>query len=148
MGLRNVDFQSKQAVFDYSVACLLKQEKGSYIKLDGNYRKIACRYWMPSGEKCAAGHLIPEDRYVLEMEGKNFYAISQLWLADFRLTDDVVNMIQYLQHAHDYAICEQDMFSDDIEEVMYPDSEFVDRFRIKAYGVAYQHNLNWNFGSM
>ena len=74
---------NKQEIFDTVLLALRKQGKASVgprTRGSGeDYQtSIECCYRGPDGAKCAAGHLIPDADYRIEMEGKNIYGMLEL----------------------------------------------------------------------
>lgn len=89
-----------QEAFDTVVTHLYTQKKRAFTS-------SSCLYRTPEGLKCAAGCLIPDELYDIEMEGAPFYALNKYqnivdhfnnpWLNNVRFVD----LIQRLQDAHD-----------------------------------------------
>lgn len=89
----------------------------------------ACLYRACDGKKCAFGHLIPDDEYVPQMEGRG--AVSEKFDSFFEAhTDYDRGLIIDLQNAHDSAFA-------------YANGEtFMDSFKDRARKVALKHELD------
>lgn len=109
-----------QNIFDTVVAAVIAQGARSQDEIGW------CMYRGPNGLKCAAGHLIPDDRYDPRMEGNVIREVNN----KFELGLDAnINLIQALQFAHDNAS---------------PD-DFVNEFTNSARDVAQDFNLEFRF---
>ena len=105
----------KQETFDI-VYRALKAQGGPSVDTwpDGRYRR--CRYRGEGGLKCAAGHLIPDEDYRVELEdgpadgiGKGYVKGPGWWGHDLEL-------VLALQEAHDYAFANADSDSAWLED--------------------------------
>lgn len=85
---------TEQEVFDFVVNHLAKQGRMSFNDVTGR-----CAYRDPDGNKCAAGCLIPDDKYSKLLEGFNWRKVSEILRTPSYLTP----LIQALQQAHDSA---------------------------------------------
>ena len=98
-------FATDQDMFDYVTDAIIKQGQPSaiVIKPDGDIRCF-CMYRSPAG-KCAAGHLIPDDRYKESMEDRPACSLFFSELSDLDLfpTDKSIDLLQSLQESHDDA---------------------------------------------
>ena len=68
-----------------------------------------CMYRGPGGLKCAAGHLIPDDRYAFAMERRCASDVGTVYGFDIfgeGVTKEDENFLDNLQEAHDYPINE------------------------------------------
>lgn len=59
-----------------------------------------CRYRGPNGSRCAAGWLLPDEKYDLSIEGKRVAGL--LWARE-NLDEDEIDLAECLQTAHDDA---------------------------------------------
>lgn len=84
---------TKQETFDTVVNHLRKQGVKAVANVVGN---AVCRYRAPGGLKCAAGCLIPDDRYNPALEGEGVHPSVDLTLPPCRLA--VTRLIQELGH--------------------------------------------------
>lgn len=88
---------NKQEIFDTVYEKLLKQGKASTF--DGK-----CRYRGANGNKCAIGHLIPDELYESYMEGVGFVYLPEN-IIDYIVGDNkdsnIIIFMYYLQKAHD-----------------------------------------------
>lgn len=139
-----MDLTNEQEVFDHIVGSLIKQGKGSFVIVDD---EVHCRYRDGQGNKCAAGHIIPDHLYDVSFENMMAKAVlggSQDFTdnaAILRLRSEmsldkssVVAVISNLQTHHDDA-CE-----------MGPDEgQFLDIFLTYAKQCASVRELKWNF---
>ena len=66
-----------------------------------NFDGSLCLYRGQNDFKCAAGHLIPDDKYSPDMEGHDFIYVNGHWGLGFRVMD--AGMICMLQRSHDDA---------------------------------------------
>ena len=93
-----------QEVFDKVVTALRKQgRRSSMMQPHPEYgSQEICRYRGPRGVKCAAGHLIPDELYDEEMEGKDWNSIVENWpsIAALNLPTDLVSEFQYIHDHH------------------------------------------------
>jgi hypothetical protein len=85
---------NQQEIFDTVVTHLFKQKHRAF-GLTG------CLYRTPSGEKCAAGVLIPDEYYKPEMEKKYINTIPRDWLPTWFFDGKNLSLIQALQGVHD-----------------------------------------------
>ena len=61
---------SKQETFDLIAAHLIKQNaKSLAVDPESPWKRLACAYRGQGGMKCAAGAVLPDDRYEPSMEG-------------------------------------------------------------------------------
>ncbi len=88
-----------QQIYDKVCAHLAKQ-KHRAVDVNGT-----CLYRAPNGDKCAAGCLIPDDRYLPNMERKRIAAVADI--TSFKLPDFIVSnigLIIDLQDCHDFSV--------------------------------------------
>lgn len=92
--------KTKQETFDTVAKALLKQGKPS-ITLNG----YGCLYRSSDGCKCAAGHLIPDDKYVYEMDKDNNTSADVQPAVKKVLIEQGYDpkFVRLLQKIHDYA---------------------------------------------
>lgn len=89
---------TKQEVYDKVKAHLLAQGKQSWDE-----ERDLCMYRGPGGLKCAVGVLIPDEKYVPQMEGE----VSDTgWLEKYGLTEllPFEELLQDLQTVHDLGL--------------------------------------------
>lgn len=126
---------TKQETFDIVVSALLKQGRPSMDNVD-------CRYRAADGAKCAAGHLIPDEKYDPVIEGaacfmhnppptpKGDRVIRVMTI--LREEGHDPNFVRDLQGAHDDAARRHRMFKYD----------FVKEFRVLAVQIASDYSLS------
>lgn len=89
----NLQTASLQEIFTFVAEALLEQGKPSISEND------ACLYRAPDGCKCAAGWLLPDEKYSADMEGKSVDALRY-----FKQFEELkLALISALQRAHDEA---------------------------------------------
>lgn len=93
-----------QQAFDHIVRNLRKQNAksyGDYIASDG-LKSVGCLYRDAEGNKCAAGHCIPDDKYTKDIEGLavNNEKVQSLIDVDFSFRK-MRMFIGDMQSAHD-----------------------------------------------
>ena len=88
---------TNQVIFDKVSAHLLAQNAKSMAFID-KFQGQACAYRGAEGRTCAAGCLIPEERYASRMEGKTVYQID-FFNIEFKF--DQLHLIRGLQEIHD-----------------------------------------------
>jgi hypothetical protein len=86
--------KTKQELFDFVLAAIRKQGRPS---MNGAH----CMYRAADGARCAAGHLIPDDLYDPEMEGKPIGIVMVARPGVIACED--VPFLGELQGAHDHA---------------------------------------------
>jgi hypothetical protein len=84
-----------QEIFDSVVNHLLTQNAQSQNS------RGSCRYRGPNGTKCAVGHLIPDEVYHPDMEGRLVGAF------DFGISPEHYNLLRGLQGVHDFHPVEE-----------------------------------------
>ncbi len=87
---------TEQDIFDFVCVKLVEQGGPSRGLRRG---QLTCLYRGPNGRKCAAGHFIPEKRYVPEIEGRNLQKVMD------RLPEEVqphMVFLAKLQRIHDW----------------------------------------------
>lgn len=91
---------SKQEVFDRAVKHLAQQGEPALCVLPQNddTEEYSCAYRTPSGLKCAAGCLIPDELYRPSFENETFQNILS---SNLTCDPDLVGLINSLQMAHD-----------------------------------------------
>lgn len=100
-----------QQIFDTVYSGLSAQGfRQSRCKMKSNQSGMdimACAYRGEGGRKCAVGHLIPDDKYSTELEGKNVtnQEIVEL-LSEYTV---YFRLLRELQCAHDTSLTPQDM---------------------------------------
>lgn len=86
-----------QEIFDISVKHLLNQNERSLGPDDDGHS--ICLYRSDNGLQCAAGPLIPDDKYTRSMEGKSFGRVSEIYNLPYN--EQQVRFICALQIIHD-----------------------------------------------
>jgi hypothetical protein len=114
--------QEMQRYFDRAVGGILKQ--GTYSR--GNSGN--CRYKGCNDTKCAIGHLIPDKKYNIEMEGFNVVTLIDKGLVPSRW-GRYKEFLRALQQAHDNA----------------GQFNFMNEFKEDAKKVARWYNLEYKF---
>lgn len=103
-----MNFATDQDMFDYVTDAIIRQGQPSAIikpvSGDSDDTFCFCMYRSPAG-KCAAGHLIPDDRYKESMEDRPAIGLFLNELSDLDLfpTDKSIDLLQSLQYSHDEA---------------------------------------------
>ena len=94
---------TKQEIFDTVLHALRKQGRASVRRLSDGLPTDRCVYRAANGDKCAAGHLIPDDLYDPKMEDKSFTGVSESFGTGCALGMDSsdVEFVRLLQIAHD-----------------------------------------------
>jgi hypothetical protein len=97
----NLAEATAQEVFDFIAAHLLRQDRKAGVTIEGGF---SCRYKDASGAKCAAGSLIPDDKYVPQMEERPWFGtyckkagVTQA----FEFSENHAGLINSLQALHD-----------------------------------------------
>jgi hypothetical protein len=113
-----------QELYDYIVEAIVKQGRPSVGDND------RCLYRGPDGLKCAAGHVIPDSFYSALIEENT--GVLQLRLKG-RLPKSLaphVDLISYLQDAHDAA----SRWADFLRIFMQDAERLAIKFNLKPYG--------------
>lgn len=95
---------TKQEMFDKVLLALRKQGRASVqTNRDGT---LLCLYRAKNGDKCAAGHLLPDELYDPRMEDKTFTEVSEIFGIGGALGMDNsdVLFVRRLQIAHDESL--------------------------------------------
>lgn len=105
MELKDIDPKNDQQVFDFVVGRMLAQGRRSMVTLCYGEE---CAYRSLDGDKCAAGHLIPDEDYNEHWEGAG--VCTNLLPGELNAVNEYfkdrgfnVNLISSLQSAHDGA---------------------------------------------
>lgn len=93
----DLETASAQEVFDYVVSHLRRQGRKA---IRPGYKNHRCAYKADDGCKCAAGCLIPEDKYTPIMEGKTWRTIVN----QCGLSASHIDLISHLQWVHDFSL--------------------------------------------
>lgn len=89
-----------QEIFDQVRDHLLTQNDYSVINIERDGVKLVCgQYRGPGGKRCAAGVLIPDDRYEAEWEG---HAAHTLDFFQNNFSKRELSLIDKLQFIHDF----------------------------------------------
>lgn len=89
---------TNQELFDTVARALMAQGGPSFQEDNCVYRNPA------NGRKCAAGHLIPDEKYASWMEGKSVLAVELILAIGIPQIDaDAWRLVLWLQHAHDQS---------------------------------------------
>lgn len=124
---------NKQEAFDRSTSGIIAQ--GGPALGHGT----SCAYLAPNGRKCAAGQLIPPDKYdALAMEGKAVSAPEVRAVFGMASDDSDLNFLRALQRAHDNAAAIPVKVDHPIATKTRPatDKEFWPRWRANLIEVA------------
>jgi hypothetical protein len=93
-----------QQAFDHIVRNLRKQNAkshGPYIAKDG-LKSFGCLYRDGDGNKCAAGHCIPDDKYTKDLEGLSVNNEKVQSVVDVDFTIGTMYLLMSdMQSAHD-----------------------------------------------
>lgn len=89
-----------------------------------------CLYRGPNGLKCAAGHLVPDDKYDPDWETFDVPYIVRKGKLDFGVP---TAFVQSLQNAHDNAECDGGKH--------FKGADFISRFTSRMKGIAKMYNL-------
>ncbi len=90
---------TEQDIFDF--VCVKLVEQGGPSRGLNSRGQNRCLYRGLNGRKCAAGHFIPDERYVPEIENRNIRTLSS------RLLEEVqphVKFLAKLQRLHDWSL--------------------------------------------
>lgn len=101
ISIDNLAEATAQEVFDFIAAHLLKQDRKAGVAIDNNF---TCKYRDESGAKCAAGCLIPDDKYTVSMEERPWHGsfFGKLGITDaFEFSKNHSELISSLQSLHD-----------------------------------------------
>lgn len=126
-----------QEQFDHVVSNLRKQRVASTVSDPNDDNYPGCAYRGENCTKCAAGHLIPDDRYHEEMENVLWEAVVDSFkdvLPDYLLSFESRELVAALQNVHDNL-----MFVKGGKTFDSP--EATTKFKI----VANKYKLEWNF---
>lgn len=85
---------SRQEIFDTALSGI-RGQNGFSVDENG-----VCLYRGPDGKKCAAGWLIPDSKYNIEIEGQNAFGLTDFFEGCGVSYDDMVFLAQ-LQSIHD-----------------------------------------------
>ena len=122
---------SKQETFEKAVKGIIAQGGASASGCTSS-----CRYRGENGRKCAAGQLIPDDKYAEDMEGHDvFYRpVFDVLMAE----GHDVGFVNEIQRAHDASA-----FA--LGGPVPTDGEFLARFKDQAKAIASLHGLDASF---
>lgn len=122
-----------QEVFDISVGGVISQGCASVSLESGTG---GCRYRGPNGTKCAAGFLIPDDKYKPEFEGVSWVAHIDKFPGLYAHR----TLISELQSCpcHDWRARVWDKKKES-------DVWSLNEFKASARKIAYEYNLEWKF---
>lgn len=91
---------NKQEIFDKVYSALINQGEPS---VNGG----VCAYRGANGTKCAIGHMIPDDLYDPEFEGKTIHGMYNATLESIFQVDNInpyLTFLSDLQRAHDITL--------------------------------------------
>lgn len=125
---------SKQETFDTVCKALIAQGKPA-VAVNG-YGGRACRYRTEDGCKCAAGHLIPDDKYNPALEG---YSLGDNRVAE-AIGDHDRKLVGALQALHDDLAMHH--FFDGSVTRQRTDAEWLVAFKEAAQDYAERHGLD------
>ena len=98
-----------QRIFNKAARHLLKQNKKSE-----DFLSRRCMYRGPNGLKCAVGCLIPDSKYVPNMEDKTVYMLINMNLAPLYFTEHF-ELLRNLQKIHD--TCDVNAWRDSLQNL-------------------------------
>jgi hypothetical protein len=100
---------NKQEAFDKAV-------KGIILQGGPSREGTGCLYRGPDGKKCAIGHLIPDELYDPDMEGRgmSIHAFTK-FAAILGWNESDIKFLSGLQETHDNASMSRDFINDFIE---------------------------------
>ena len=87
--------EDPQVVFDMVAEHLLKQNEKSQVSKEGT-----CWYRGPRGLKCAAGCLIPDDKYNSDMEMMSWLSLAEDNIVPFT-NSGLITSLQIIHDIHD-----------------------------------------------
>jgi hypothetical protein len=91
-----------QEIFDTVVTGLRKQKCKSVGQASDAPEVIQCKYRSPEGYKCAAGQLIPDDKYNPALEGQTVLQLEQFFVQVVGLeSPNQIAFLSILQSVHD-----------------------------------------------
>ena len=135
---------NRQEIFDKAYLAILKQGRPSTGVRNNSFQ--SCLYRGEQGVKCVIGHLIPDDLYQPEIEGRMLYVLLQLPEMDdagytaFRAifnkifpdaSREDIEFLHSLQLAHDQAALS-----------LLPVENFLERFKARAKQFALAYGLS------
>lgn len=93
---------TNQEIFTKVYQAILEQGHPSgQIEINNDGDTIfACKYRGPNGDKCAAGHMIPDEFYDPSFEGVNFHIIENK-IKQLGFSVENLSLIEDLQEIHD-----------------------------------------------
>lgn len=125
---------TQQELFDKVCKAVIEQGEPAADALGSAQARCYYRLHKPDGKvlKCAAGHLIPDDKYSQYMEGKGLASLKA-----YGIVIEFPGLISQLQGAHDRAA------SDSIDETLHFDNaRFIELFKRNAAEAAADAGLN------
>jgi hypothetical protein len=97
----NIKPKSNQDVFDEVLKAIRKQK---YIQSNDDSKGV-CLYRGPNGLRCAAGHMIPNSLYKVQMEGKSVGRLKVIYPEIAKYFENVGgDLLVDLQMAHDIRL--------------------------------------------
>jgi hypothetical protein len=95
----------RQMIFNTVYTHLMLQGRSS-VSATGH-----CKYRGPNGTKCAVGFLIPDSKYIEEIEGLAVHNLVDLYPQVFKIADALLPMLSRMQMVHDSAShCDPEQF--------------------------------------
>lgn len=129
---------NKQETFDYVVSFLVAQGKQAVAVVKSNVTgQMVCAYRAPDGCKCAAGCLIPDDKYNPKWEGVAVVnsSVDVNDVSTYLQAEHDLHLVSKLQQAHDWATGS--------EMLNWPDQEsWMHHFLERARYIAEEFNLS------
>lgn len=121
--------RTDQEMFDYVLQAIRKQGRPSFI-LNGR-GGIQCKYLMPDGCRCSAGHLMDNPS---DWDGSCVAPVpaSELYSSGVRLEQQ--GLVSKLQSAHDQAA----------RNMVHEEADFMACFEANMNEVAYKFELQYN----
>lgn len=126
---------NKQQMFDIAAKGILSQGKASFSKTDQ-----VCMYRNNDGCKCAIGWLIPDSKYIKELENQSLLSEEDLYVVSLNVCEHVkmiakaagIRKGQYT-FANELQFCHDDAFSD---------GDFIRGFKIAMKDLAHKYKLS------
>lgn len=121
--MADVSTFTAQELFDFCATAIINQGVPSITE------RGLCKYRSPDGNKCAIGHLIPDDKYSPRMEGS--LATAKHVFSATGLKEVHMDLVHSIQECHDIAseIYERDF--------LFAFKSHMRRTAVK-YGLSYQ----------
>lgn len=121
-----------QTLFNQSYQGVVRQGCASF-----NPKRGTCHYRDGKGNKCAIGHVIPDDQYQEEFESRRTqYVLDAIGIDP---NSKKARMLFDMQQAHDLSVFEN---WNRVQGVKVSNSKFVNQFKLKATDIAKKYHLS------